>query len=268
MDSAEILALLARTLARGQTAGQTARPLAARLCDACTEILGAEGGMLTLSSATERMTARTGESADSAFAQIEDLQLVLGEGPAELAFTEGRTVITRLDGQSDGGGNGGGHGDSAEQDTAAFPVFATMAATIKGPLTVYAVPMRPSGRVVGVLTLYLPQGQLARPLEEAEFLADAAGAALLGDPDTAEISSQQSWPQRALVHQATGVVVAQLGIAPADALAVLRAHAFGRASTLESVVDDLLARRLSFSYDDENDADGIVSRQQPRTEEP
>ncbi|MFD2795343.1 GAF and ANTAR domain-containing protein [Promicromonospora vindobonensis] len=251
MDSAEILALLAR----GRSTGQEARPLAARLCDACAEILGAEAGMLTLTSAAERLTVRTAEFAGSAVAQVEDLQVVLGEGPAELAFAEGRTVVVHLDGH--------------DADAAAFPMFATMAAAIDGPLSVYAVPMRPSGRVVGILTLYLSGGQLARPIEEAEFLADAAGAALLGDPDTADIGSQPAWPQQALVHQATGVVVAQLGIAPTDALAVLRAHAFARASTLESVVDDVLASRLVFSSDGaENDNDGIVSEQHPRTEEP
>jgi hypothetical protein len=260
MDSAEILALLARTLARGHAAGQTAGPLAARLCDACTEILGADAGILTLASATERLTVPT---AESAFTQLEDLQMVLGEGPATLAFAEGRTVVAHLDGHE---------GHPRPDDDAAYPVFATMAADIDGPVTVYAVPMRPSGRVVGVLTLYLRNGELTRPLEEAEFLADAAGAALLGDPDTADVGSQPTWPGRARMHQATGIVVAQLGIAPADALAVLRAHAFGRASTLESVVADVLARRLSFSYDEDSDdgtaSDGIVSNQQPRTEEP
>ena len=273
MDSAEILALLARTLARGQTAGQPAGPLAARLCDACTEILGADAGILTLTSATERLTVHT---AESAFTQLEDLQMVLGEGPAALAFAEGRTVVAHLDGHEGRSVSREhqGHLQSRadDDDDAAYPVFATMAADIDGPVTVYAVPMRPSGRVIGVLTLYLRNGELARPLEEAEFLADAAGAALLGDPDTADVSSQATWPERARMHQATGIVVAQLGISPADALAVLRAHAFGRASTLESVVADVLARRLSFSYDEDSDdgtaSDGIVSNQQPRTEVP
>lgn len=214
--------------------------------------------MLTLTAAAERLTVRTAESAGSAgpvISRLEDLQVVLGEGPAELAFAEGRTVVAHLDGD--------------DTDAASFPMFATMASAIDEPLTVYAVPMRPSGRVVGVLTLYLSGDHLARPLDEAEFLADAAGAALLGDPATTDISSQPSWPQQALVHQATGVVVAQLGIAPTDALAVLRAHAFARASTLEDVVDDVLARRLIFSSDGaENDHDGIVSEQHPRTEEP
>jgi hypothetical protein len=273
MDSAEILALLARTLARGQAAGEPAGPLAARLCDACTEILGADAGILTLTSATERLTVST---AEPAFTQLEDLQMVLGEGPAELAFAEGRTVVAHLDGHEGRSGSRTHQGQlqsrTDEDDDAAYPVFATMAADIDGPVTVYAVPMRPSGRVVGVLTLYLRNGELARTLEEAEFLADAAGAALLGDPDTADVSSQPTWPERARRHQATGIVVAQLGIAPADALAVLRAHAFGRASTLESVVADVLERRLSFSYDEDDDdgtaSDGIVSNQQPRTEEP
>lgn len=270
MDSAEILALLARTLARGQTAGQPTGPLAARLCDACTEILGADAGILTLTSATERLTVHT---AEPAFTQLEDLQMVLGEGPAALAFAEGRTVVAHLEGHSGPREHQSQLQSRADDaDDAAYPVFATMAADIDGPVTVYAVPMRPSGRVVGVLTLYLRNGELARPLEEAEFLADAAGAALLGDPDTADVSSQPTWPERARMHQATGVVVAQLGVAPADALAVLRAHAFGRASTLESVVADVLERRLSFSYDEDSDdgtaSDGIVSNQQPRTEEP
>jgi hypothetical protein len=265
MDSAEILALLARTLARAQATGAQAGPLAARLCDACTEILGADAGMLTLSSATERMTVR---STDPAFAEIEDLQETLGEGPAQLAFSQGRTVITRL-GDPDGPGAPG----DQDPDSRSFPVFTSLASAIEGPVTVYAVPMRPTGRVVGVLTLYLRSGSLARSLEEAQFLADAAGAALLGDPDTADIGAQPSWPQRARLHQATGVVVAQLGIAPTDALAVLRAHAFGRSSTLESVVTDVLDRTLSFSYDEadtdaDTDVDGIVSEQHPRTEEP
>ena len=255
MDSAEILTLLARTLAREQTAAQGAGHLAARLCDACTEILGAEAVMLTLTSAAERLTVRTAKSAGSTVAQIEDLQVVLGEGPAELALAEGRTVVAHLDGH--------------DTDAAAFPMFATLAAASDEPLTVYAVPMRPSGHVVGVLSVYLSGEHLARPLEEAELLADAAGAALLGDPGTADIRSQPAWPQQALVHQATGAVVAQLGIAPADALAVLRAHAFARASTLESVVDDVLARRLDFSCDGaENDHDGTAPGQHPPTDEP
>jgi hypothetical protein len=247
MNGAEILVLLARTLA----SAQGTEPLAGRLCQACVEILGAESGAIALTSPTARLTIA---SSDGPFSRIEDLEEVLGEGPARLAYTEGRTVAAHLDG-------GGG-------DSAAFPMFATMARAIGSAGTLYAVPMRPGGHVVGVLSLYLRSGGLARTVEEAEFLAGAAGAALLGDPHTLDVGSQPSWPERARLHQATGVVVAQLRVAPADALAVLRAHAFGRASSLESVVDDVLARRITFSYVDSSSDDGIVSTEQPRTEEP
>ncbi|MFC7021878.1 ANTAR domain-containing protein [Promicromonospora thailandica] len=233
---------------------------------------------MSLSSASERLTMRI---AEPAFAQIEDLQAVLGEGPALLAFAEGRTVVTHLGATADlsteltadVAADGAGRSGSRQADASAFPMFTAMAAAIEGAVSVYAVPMRPLGRVIGVLTLYLRGdvrgGRLARSLEEAEFLADAAGAALLGDPDTFDVGTQPWWPQRARVHQATGVVTAQLGIPPADALAVLRAHAFGRASSLESVVDDILDRTLTFSHDGTDPGTGgIVTDQDPRTEEP
>jgi len=262
MDSAEMLALLARLLARQQTGEQQPEPLAARLCAASTEILGAEAGMLMLSSANERVTVRT---KDPAFERIDDLQIVLGEGPVAHAFTEARTVVARF-------GHGRPGRDGGDPDTDTFPVLASMASALHPEVTVYAVPMRPLGHVVGVLTLYVRGGGLARPLDEAEFLADAVGAALLGDPETFDVSAQPGWPERARVHQATGIVTAQLGIAPSDALAMLRAHAFGRASSLDSVVTDVLERRLSFSYDDGGDVhpdiDDIVAERRSRTEEP
>nr|BFF16919.1 hypothetical protein GCM10025730_04400 [Promicromonospora thailandica] len=160
MDNAEILALLAQTLARGQTGHQPEQPLAARLCDACTEILGAQAGMMSLSSASERLTMRI---AEPAFAQIEDLQAVLGEGPALLAFAEGRTVVTHLGATADlsteltadVAADGAGRSGSRQADASAFPMFTAMAAAIEGAVSVYAVPMRPLGRVIGVLTLYL-----------------------------------------------------------------------------------------------------------------
>ncbi len=58
---------------------------------------------------------------------------------------------------------------------------------------------------------------------------------------------QVGWSARARVDQATGMVSAQLRVQPHDALAVLRAHAFGRGSTLEDVAEDVVARRLSFA---------------------
>ncbi|MFC8597400.1 GAF and ANTAR domain-containing protein [Isoptericola sp. NPDC057191] len=223
MNTSEVLGLLARTLA-GLDAKSS---VAARMCRACATILGAQGGSLTLSTTQgERMTVT---STDATAAGIESIQDVLGEGPGRRALDDDRIVSASLDGVP---------------DDDPFPVFSQLAANSGAHGTWYAVPMRVGGQPVGVLGLVVAPGEvLGRDLEDAQFLADAAGTALLGEID------QIGWTARARVDQATGMVSAQLRLRPADALAVLRAHAFGRGSTLDEVAEDVVARRLSFADD-------------------
>ncbi|WP_336707399.1 GAF and ANTAR domain-containing protein [Oerskovia sp. USHLN155] len=239
-----MLGLLARSLAGGDATA----PLAVRLCRACVEILAADGGALTLSSTTpERLTVST---SDGVSARFEDLQEVLGEGPGQVAYSEGRTVIEVIDGV----------------DSARFPVFSELAEHVTGPVTLFAIPMRPAGQTIGVLTLYRARGQLAHGIEDAQFLADAVGAALLGDPASVNALSFPTWPERARVHQATGIVIAQLQVAPEDALALLRATAFARSQTLDQVADDVVSGDLNFARRDDR-SDGIVSHETPGNEE-
>ncbi len=54
---------------------------------------------------------------------------------------------------------------------------------------------------------------------------------------------------RAEIHQATGMVLAQLGFSATDALARLRAHAFVEQRLLIDVAEDVVARRLTFTQD-------------------
>ncbi|MEL7978231.1 GAF and ANTAR domain-containing protein [Isoptericola sp. F-RaC21] len=234
MDASNLLGLLADTLARLDAD----MPLASRLCRACVEIFGAQSGALTLSpSPEERLVVST---SDGMSARIEDLQEVLGEGPGQLALEQDRLVVTRVDGTTAG----------------TFPMFSQMVRSIGGPVTAYAVPMRVRGLVVGVLSLYTTDGRLSHDLVDVQFLADAVGTSLLDDVEPLD------WSVQARAHQAAGMVTAQLRIPPADALAVLRAHAFARSSTLQDVVDDVLAHRLDFAHDDASDDET------ERTEEP
>ncbi|WP_421733589.1 GAF and ANTAR domain-containing protein [Cellulomonas sp.] len=222
-------AVLAR-LARLVAAGDRDLPLASRLCAACVEILGADGGAITLASTRpERLTVST---SDGTSARIEDLQDVLGEGPGQEAFREGRAVVTHVDGAEGG----------------PFPMFTEMAGDIAGPVTVWAIPMHPGGTTIGVITLYRSAGALTESLDDAQFLADAVGAALLDERATDGTAPFAAWSDRARVHQATGMIVAQLAIAPADALAILRAHAFASSATLDDIAGDVVHRRLSFTH--------------------
>ncbi|WP_344249767.1 GAF and ANTAR domain-containing protein [Isoptericola hypogeus] len=222
MDPTELLGLLARSLARVDAD----RPLPLRLCEACVEILRAQGAALTVATPGDRLAVST----PGAFEQLEPLQEVLGEGPVHQAMAEDRPVVVRIDGGSND-----------------YPVFSQLAGSVGGDVTIHAVPMRAGGRVVGVISLYVTAGRLARSADDVQFLADAVGTSLLGDVETLD------WSERSRVHQATGMVVAQLKIPPDDALAVIRAHAFARAATLQSVADDVLHRRLTFSHDEPTD---------------
>ena len=63
-------------------------------------------------------------------------------------------------------------------------------------------------------------------VESALVVAKVLTAALLADGPTQHDLGQGPWAERAEVHQATGMVVAQLGVPESDALALLRAHAY------------------------------------------
>lgn len=216
-------------------------PLPVRLCRACVEVLGADGGAVTLASTTsERLTLSTSNGVS---AQIEDLQDVLGEGPGEDAYRLGRVVVTVVDGFEDG----------------AFPMFSDLAGKLTGPLTVWAIPMHPGGTTIGVVTVYRRTGELAVGLDDAQFLSNTIGAALLDDPSAHGLAPLSGWNERARVHQATGMVIAQLRVGADDALAMLRAHAFAGNTTLDAVADDILERRLDFARPDS----GVSSAHHP-----
>jgi hypothetical protein len=232
-DKAAVLAQLARAIA----ARDHQSPLPLRLCQACVEILDADGGAITLAyTGSERVTlCTTGPTA----ARLEDLQDVLGQGPGPTAYTSGEAVIARLDDP-----------DPAIQ----WLMFADAArASLGFPATIYALPIRPETKVLGVLTLYQEKRRpLAQDLSGAQFLADALGAALLQDPDSQTEIALGPWAARAQIHQATGVVVAQLQIGPEDALALLRAHAYAHDTTLDTIAAEVVDRHLDFSITDSN----------------
>ena len=79
-------------------------------------------------------------------------------------------------------------------------------------------------------------------------LMDGDLQAAAGDPGSdawAELNSLS----RAEVSQATGMLVAQLGIEPTEALVRLRAHAYATGRTATDVARDILDRRLTLEAD-------------------
>jgi hypothetical protein len=195
-----------------------------RLCEACVDAFQAQGGALTIS---EKLGDRIAVSTPGVFERIEPLQEVLGEGPVHQAVAEDRPVVVRLGAVLD-----------------EYPVFSCLAVSVGDDVTLYAAPMRAGGRSVGALSLYMTAGAEISHVEDLQFMADAVGAVLLGNLNLID------WSEKGPFHLATGMVVAQLGIGPDDASAVIRAHAFAQSASLLSVAQDVLERRVTFSHDE------------------
>lgn len=220
MDPPELLSMLVRKLVESDDS----RPLLPRLCEACVDTFQAQGGALTVSAGPGEQAA---VSTPGVFEDLEPLQEVLGEGPVPQAMAEDRLVGVRI-------------GTSVDE----YPVFSQLTESVIGAPTLYAVPMRGDGRVIGAISLYVTAHPQARSPEGLQLVADAVGAVLLGSAELLD------WSERSPFHLAIGMVVAQLGIGPDDASAMIRARAFSQSTSLLSAAQDVLERRVTFSYDD------------------
>jgi hypothetical protein len=227
-EKADLLSRLATIVAQGAHE----RPLTERLCQACRQLLDADGASITVEYETpHRVTVC---ATDAVAARLEDVQDVVGEGPSRDAVTSGAAVVATF-------------GSEAEDR---WPEYATLVRDTIDSGVVYAVPMRPSGSILGVLSLY--RREPASPptsLDTAQFLADVVGAALLRDPMSTSDDDSGAWSSRAVVHQATGMVVAQLGVPVDDALALLRAHAFAHDVSMAELAAMLVRRQYDFRED-------------------
>jgi hypothetical protein len=230
LDRTTLLARLARLIAEADAD----LPLETRLCHAFLTIMAGEGAALTVAyTRPERVTLCV---TDDIAARLEDLQDVLGEGPGPTAYVTGEIAIADV-----------------RAENGQWPLFTDAARKIPGVSALYSVPVRPwNDGVLGVLTVH-QNGAEPVDSERAQFLANAIGAALVKDSPVESDLRSGPWSTRSQVHQATGMVVAQLRISPEDALALLRAHAFSHDTTLGSVAEQVTGRRLQFTDDPESE---------------
>lgn len=229
---AERSALLTK-FARAVALSQESEELSWRLCDASRQVLGADGAAITVDNdSPNRVTLA---ATDTVAARLEDLQDVLVEGPALDAYRTGSVVQAHL-----------------PSERQRWPLFVEGALRTTKASTVVALPMRSGEAILGVLSLYLVQRtELSEPLEAALLVADALAVALLHDPGAhSDLGLGGSWSNRAVVHQATGMVVAQLRLPVGDALAVLRAHAFVLDTDLGEVAKAVVDRTLVFEREE------------------
>ena len=118
----------------------------------------------------------------------------------------------------------------------------------------FGFPLRVGGVRLGALNLYRDQPGTLSDDQHADALAmaDVAAEAVLqlqaGVPRgrlAAELEAGADF--RYIVHQASGMVAAQLQVSVAQALIRLRAYAFANNRLLSEVAEAVVARQLRFS---------------------
>jgi hypothetical protein len=204
---------------------------------ACTELLAAVGAGLSVTrgGVTREPLLASGPVAE----ELEELQFTLGEGPCLDATTRHSPVLVPdLAGAS-------AH--------SRWPVFAP-AATDAGVRGMFSFPVSAGAALVGVLDVYRAEAGSLRPQELADALVLADTVLVLAldahggiAPDLDNLLDTTVSARRAPVHQATGMVAAQLGVSMTDALAALRAYAYTRGRRLTEVAADVLARKVRLS---------------------
>ena len=204
-----------------------------RLCVAATRLLSLGGAGLSLM--VDGVLRGTAGATGAGIEVIQELQLSLGQGPCVDAWVLREPVA---------------ESDLADPVRVRWPVFA-QAAVEAGVRAVFAFPLRLGAIRIGVLALYRdrPGGLSAEEFGDGLVLADVAVHMVLGLQAGAEadglhelLADQPAyWPE---VHQATGMISAQLGVSLDEAFVRMRAVSFSESRRLRDVAGDVVARRL------------------------
>ena len=223
---------LLRILAK-VSSGSTAEQEPARLCEVCAEVSGMTGaGIMLMTGDTQQGSVC---SSNEVSALIEELQFTLGEGPCVDAHKEDRPVLEP---------------DLADPATPRWLGF-TPPAVAAGARAVFGFPLQVGSVRLGALNLYRDR---AGPMDDDQYadslvLAGVAARAVLAmqaHAVTEALSTEleEGADFRFVVHQASGMVAVQLGVTVGEALARLRAYAFGNDLLLSDVAEAVVARKL------------------------
>ena len=212
----------------------------AHACAAAIDDVGADGaGVTVMVSPTVRETIH---ATDRVAGELEEWQLSFGQGPCVDAFGDGGPVlVSDLD---------------LPRYAQRWPVF-TPAARDSGARAVFALPLRVGAIRLGVLDLYrvTPRELTGSEFADALAYADVVGTLLLDSARGGTDDAPPDWPRddptvdRAEVHQATGMIIAQLDVGPDEAFARLRAYAYAHDRRLGDVARDVVRRWLRFQPD-------------------
>jgi hypothetical protein len=213
------------------------RALAEQVCWAYVRGLDVDGAAISLQTAST--ASQTLCATDATAELLEELQFSLGEGACVEAAVTGRPVLVA---------------DLHHTTEASrWPTFAAAVVEQSEVGALFAVPLQWGTVNLGVLDLYrkVPGSLSGAQLRDAMSAADMAALMFLGVRTAPGDGTwlDHSMHGRAEIHQATGMVLVQLGVSATDALAWMRAYAFAEQRLLSDVAHDVVSGQLRFTQD-------------------
>ena len=210
-----------------------------RVCRAAVEELRLLGAAVTLMSSTETQAVSAASNATTR--RLEEQQFGLGEGPTRDANAMHRPVV------------------ETELEAAGWrrwPAFAPVASSA-GAGALCALPLQVGAVSFGVLTLYFTAARgisvqdLRTGLDFAEFasevLVNSSGAG--ADGERLDLDLPVMLATQGHIYQAQGMVMVDLGVGLAEALARMRAYAYATDQPLSSLAADIVAGRTVIPRD-------------------
>lgn len=206
-----------------------------RLCEVCAEMTATTGaGIMLIAAGLSRGSVCT---SDTVSGLLEDLQFTLGEGPCLDAHRLNRPVLEP---------------DLASPSSDRWLAFAPPAMA-DGARAVFGFPIRIGGAGLGALNLYRdrPGPLTGEQHADALVLADVAAELILllqadAPPGVLAAELEAGANFHHVVHQASGMVSAQLEVSVEHALIRLRAHAFSTDTPLVDIARRVVDRTLRF----------------------
>ena len=206
---------------------------------ACVTSMPVDGAALWLIDESSR-PERVGAS-DLDTQRVEELQALVGVGPAFAMLKSAAPVLVP--------------DVRADDPMHRWPAFAEAIAATR-VRAVFVLPLQIGAVRLGALALHrhvpgpLPSSVLSDALRVADLIAMlfvGREGDLIGD-FAVQWLDESSWTRE--VHQATGMLITQIGVGAEEAFVRLRAHAFGNDLTLSEAANAVVERRIRFDGTD------------------
>jgi hypothetical protein len=212
------------------------------LCHACVELLEVDGAAISVTH--QGSSQGTFGSSGELSRRLDEFQFTFGEGPCIDSVRTGLPVLVP---------------DLGDPRERRWPAYAGAVLEV-GVRAVYALPTAFSSSPIGALDLYR---RTPGPLSADALVGGLVAAELAALPLIEMLSKDMDWAavadgsntvlaplDRVEVYQATGMIMAQLGVGPDEALLRLRASAFAQGRTASEVAWAVVERKLSFTEGD------------------